>query len=111
MISGGLLPQRVTIERNTPTVRPTGVEEKVLAVIATGVEASIQPNKDADIPRIQGQQRLASFLAFFRIGTDVQRTDRITDEGSGETYQVTDLFDAAGRAHHFEAELMLDRRV
>lgn len=112
MISLHLLPQRMTIRRNdSETVRPTGTVVKGLTEVATGVPFSVQPNRDMVDRRNQGRQRLGDWLGFCRQGVDVQQTDQLEDESSGELYEVLGVFDSAGRGHHQELDLELDRRT
>jgi len=112
MISLELRPQRMTIRRNTAeTIRPSGTVDVGLSVIATGVAFSIQPTRDLVARLNQGRQRFGDWLGFCEIGVDVRLTDQLEDESSGEVYEVLGVFDAAGRAHHLELDLELDRRL
>jgi hypothetical protein len=101
MSLGGLLRDRVSIERMTPTKSATGEVPGVWAVIATNVPALIQARSGHIRQGEYGKADPSLFRGFLGVGTNIRLADRIVF--GNVRYLVTFLANRHG--HHLEVDL------
>lgn len=109
MIPFGLLRHRVTVARNTPTVRDSGFAAPSWSTRATDRPCSIQPRTERQRIFIEGRLQNGENVGFFQIGEDLIEGDRVTVTAGpslvGIAYDVLMVDDAAGQGEHLECAL------
>lgn len=101
-----LLNDTCTIQTRTAAFSSTGASTVSFANKATNVKCTIQPNSGGLVSSEESEHLNITHLAFFLIGTNIVKGDKVIDSNSNE-YTVKRAFDAAGRIRHREVELEL----
>ena len=109
-IGTNLLNRTATISRPSSARTAMGDSTVTFAVIETARAWTVQPRPRRSQQMEAGRIINGSWLGFMNIDANVELNDRITDEASGIKYMAVVVEDAAGRAHHFELGMEVDRR-